>query len=138
LISNGEEETFNDQPETLSDLNEQFWVVPAAPGHELLQYFADDGGELQREPVLAWRIKECQTESYFGDDMLIAIGIDSNSADSCSNVFCAVLAPDGVVKSNAVVGDRRVFDSVEQWQEAARKEYAEAQEARAKKLEVVR
>jgi hypothetical protein len=136
--SNGEEEIFNDKPEALSDLNEEFFVVPAAPGHELLQYFADDGGELQRSPVLAWRIKECQTESYFGDDMLIAIGIDSNSAEDCSNVYSAVLAPDGVVTTYTLRLDRRIFDSIEQWQEAARQHWSEAEMKRKGKLEVVK
>jgi hypothetical protein len=122
--TNGEVETFHDSYKFVT-FDDPYFIIPATPGHQLLQYFADDG-ELRREPVLAWRISEDQTKHHYGDGSLIAISMDSTSAESCSNVFTAVLAPDGVLSTY----DGKRFDSVEQWQEHARQHYAETEKKR--------
>jgi hypothetical protein len=125
--SNGDVERFRDnfKPE------ENYHIVPATSGHQLLQYWPEEQ-VLDREPVLAWRIEEDQTKEHYGDDMLVAIGMDSTSAEGNSNVYSAVLAPDGVVKAYAAVGERRTFDSVEQWQKAVEQENAERAKKRRK------
>jgi len=88
--SNGEQETFYDSYRSLI-FNEPYFPVPATPGHQLLQYFADSG-ELGRGPVLAWRISEDQTKDHYSDQNVIAISIDTTSAECCGNVYTAVLA----------------------------------------------
>jgi hypothetical protein len=125
--SNGEQETFYDSYRSLI-FNDPYFIIPATPGHQLLEYFVDDG-ELRRGSVLAWRISEDQTKDHYTDNRLIAISMDSTSAAGCSNVFTAVLAPDGVLSTY----DGARFDSVEQWQEAARQDYAKAEKKRTRK-----
>jgi hypothetical protein len=122
--SNGDVEELYDPINVMRDHQEDYFVIPAAPGHTLLQYFPDDE-EMQRWPVIAWRISEDQTKEHNGDDMLIAICMDTTSAEQCSNVFTAVLAPDGVVSSNTLVGERRVFDNEEHWLETVKKQRSE-------------
>jgi hypothetical protein len=122
--SNGEQETFYDSYKSLM-FDDPYFIVPAAPGHVLLQYWADTG-ELRRWPVLAWRMSEDQTKDHYGDGKLIAICMDTTSAESCGNVLTAVLAPDGVISTY----EGELFDSVEQWQESARKRCKEAEAKR--------
>jgi hypothetical protein len=78
--------------------------------------------------VIAWRIEQDQTKDHYSDNMLVAIGIDSTSAEPATNVYSAVLAPDGVVWTNRV--ECRRYDSVEQWQKAAKQHFAEAEKER--------
>ena len=90
---------------------ENYFIVPAAPGFELLTYYepeADETFVVERSPVIAWRIEECQTFDRCSDENPIAISTDSTSAEGHSAVLC----PDGRVRIYETKAVPGLFESV--------------------------
>jgi hypothetical protein len=122
--ANGDEEEMHDDGYSRL-LTEPFFIVPAAPGFELLSFWPDPAeGQFERSPVVAWRMDEDQTNEHFGDRSLIGIGLSSTSADEASNMRVAVLRPDGVVTHHR---DGQTWESVELWLLWAGQDYLAAQ-----------
>jgi hypothetical protein len=92
---------------------ENYFIVPATPGYELLNYLEDRNGDmvLERAPVVAWRIEEDQTKEHNSDLNLIAIALHSTSAESNSGVLC----PDGKVMIRSYAA---IFENVEEWKKS--------------------
>jgi hypothetical protein len=97
---------------------ESYFVVPAAPGFELLCYWMDedeldsDSEGFRRTPVIAWRIDEKHTADRCSDTNPIAIGIEFTSAETAFNMRVGIRCPDGSVRTNAH-GQR--WASEEEW-----------------------
>lgn len=105
---------------------ENYFVVPAAPGFELLTYYAPEDGEtfpMHRTPVIAWRIDEGQTGGdHRTDESLTAISMNGMSSEEISNVRHAVRSPDGRVTHYK---DGKEWESVEKWLEWAEEDLRE-------------
>lgn len=97
-----------DMPVTGRIETENYFVVPASPGFELLTYFRDDDA-IERVPVIAWRIEEYQTKERYSDANPIAIGLTDTSLGDDSAVRC----PDGKV---TIQKYSRVFENTEAWE----------------------
>jgi hypothetical protein len=106
---------------------DRYFIVPAAPGFELLSYWPDpaEGQVLERSPVVAWRIDEDQTVERFGDENLIAISLNGTSKETSKNMRVAVLAPNGGVTHYQ---NCRQWVSIDEWRDWADEDWREKQE----------
>ena len=110
---------------------EHYFVVPATPGFELLMYWPLGGEnweeELQRSPVVAWRINEDHTDGRDVTESIIAISTaNTTSAEKASNIRVGVRHPNGVVSHYA---DGRTWENEEMWLEWAKEDWREKREA---------
>lgn len=102
--ANGEEEVFGVDGRIVP---ENYYIIPATPGFELLMYWPEAEDEftsehrevLERTPVVAWRVEEYRGRFLEIDESIIAISINMTSAEE--SVRVAVRHPDGVVSRYA-------------------------------------
>jgi hypothetical protein len=122
------EEYCNTQYETADD---DWQIIPAAPGWELIQVYGGDGREpggvteadIYREPVIAWRIdKECRC---YADQTAITLTTNS-SVYQDDDLWFGVVEPGGAVRAaNKIEGSYKDVAEwlkavLENWQERAK------------------